>query len=276
MGLLERPSIFRFEFREDPEKHIVLQKIISLGSQQFWEAVSARTQESKVNEAFVFVHGYCTTFEDAILRTAQMAYDLGFGGAPISYSWPSHGELADYPQDETNAQWSIPHLKSFLQDLAHFSGVKTIHVIAHSMGNRIVSHALQLLYENESKNCRMRHIVLTAPDIDADTFKEMAAAVRSLADRVTIYCSSRDKALAVSKRFHGYPRLGETPLVIQGIDTIDASEVDTSFIGHSYYGENRSVLSDIFWLLKSNKSPTDRFGIKVIMQGASSYYAFRP
>jgi esterase/lipase superfamily enzyme len=276
MGMLERPSILRLEFREDPEKHVVLHKTVPLENQQFWQVLSSKTQKSTANEAFVFVHGYCTTFEDSVLRTAQIAYDLGFDGAPISYSWPSQGELADYPQDETNAQWSVPHLKSFLQELAQYSGAKTIHIIAHSMGNRIVSHALQLLYaESQTKACRMRHIVLTAPDIDADTFKQMAEAIKSLADRVTLYCSAHDKALALSKRFHGYPRLGETTLVIEGIDTIDASAVDTSFIGHSYYGENRSILSDIFWLLKSNKPPTDRFGIKVIQQGASIYYAFR-
>lgn len=33
------------------------------------------------------------------------------------------------------------------------------------------------------------------------------------------------------------------------IETIDASRVDTSFVGHCDYGDNRSVLSDIFLLV---------------------------
>ncbi len=64
--------------------------------------------------------------------------------------------------------------------------------------------------------------------------------------------------------------------MIPGIDTIDASAVDTSFIGHSYYAENRSVLADIFWLLKDDKPPTDRFGMHALQQGSSVYFAFRP
>jgi esterase/lipase superfamily enzyme len=277
MGVLEKPSIWRFEFRQDPEKHIVLLTVVPQEDQHFWHELSSRIERSCREEAFVFVHGYDTSFEDAARRTAQIAYDLGFDGAPICYSWPSQGELADYPKDETNAQWTVPHLKTFLQTLAESSQAKTIHVIAHSMGNRAVSHALQLISADiKAKPCRMRQLVLAAPDIDADTFKDLAESIKKVADHVTLYISPLDKALMLSKRFHGYPRLGETVLVIPGIDTIDASAVDTSFIGHSYYGDNRSVLSDIFWLLKDGKPPTDRFGMHSLQQGPGVYYAFRP
>jgi esterase/lipase superfamily enzyme len=277
MGALEKPSIWRFEFRQDPAKHVVLLKVVPEKDQKFWGEVSTRVEKSKAKETFVFVHGYYTTFEDAARRTAQMAYDLGFDGAPICYSWPSQGELADYPIDETNAQWTVPHLKQFLQTLAESSQAKTIHVIAHSMGNRAVSNALQLLStELETKPCRLRQLVLAAPDIDADTFRDLAESIKKVADHVTMYISPLDKALELSKRFHGYPRLGETVSVIPGMDTIDASAVDTSFIGHAYYGDNRTVLSDIFWLLKDGKPPIDRFGMHPLQQGPGVYYAFRP
>ena len=36
-------------------------------------------------DAFVFIHGFNVAFEDAVMRTAQIAYDLGFDGAPILY-----------------------------------------------------------------------------------------------------------------------------------------------------------------------------------------------
>ena len=277
MGELEKPSIWKFELRQNPEKHIVLLNVMPQEDQHFWSQVASRVEKSKTKETFVFVHGYYTTFEDAARRTAQMAYDLGFEGAPICYSWPSQGELADYPVDETNAQWTVPHLKRFLQTLAESSQAKTIHVIAHSMGNRAVSNALQLLStELGTKPCRLQHLVLAAPDIDADTFKDLAESIKKVADHVTMYISRLDKALVLSKRFHGYPRLGETVSIISGMDTIDASAVDTSFIGHAYYGDNRSVLSDIFWLLKESKPPTDRFGMQRVQEGPGVYYAFRP
>ena len=277
IGELEHPSIWRLEFQEDPEKHVVLLGITPEGDSVFWKKLGDTVSASQQGAAFVFVHGYDTTFEDAARRTAQIAYDLTFDGAPICYSWPSYGELADYPKDENNVQWTVPHLKSFLRELANQLKVKTIHVIAHSMGNRAVSYALQLLRaEDIGRRVRMQHIVLTAPDIDADTFRELAAEIKAVAERVTLYVSPDDQALALSKKFHGNPRLGESISIIQGIDTIDASSVDTSFIGHSYYAENRSVLSDIFSLLKEGKPPKDRFGMRAVDHGDGIYYAFRP
>lgn len=277
IGELEHPSIWRLEFSEDPEKHVVLLRVNPQSEDDYWADVRNRVGSSRKKEAFVFVHGYNTTFEDAARRTAQLAYDLTFEGAAIFYSWPSYGELADYAKDENNAYWTVPHLKDFLAALAAQTEAETIHLIAHSMGNRPVSYALQLLaHEVGPMPCRMHHVVLTAPDIDANTFKELAKDVKSVSDRVTLYVSPFDKALALSKRFHGNPRLGETILVIPGIDTIDASSVDTSLIGHGYYAESTSVLTDIFYLLKDDKAPGDRFGMRPVDRPDGTYYEFRP
>jgi esterase/lipase superfamily enzyme len=277
LGELEHPSIWKLEIREDPEKHVVLLRITPDDESVFWKKLADRVSASSRRAVFVFVHGYDTTFEDAARRTAQIAYDLGFDGAPICYSWPSYGQLADYAKDENNVQWTIPHLKNFLLQLTNQFHVRTIHVIAHSMGNRAVSHALQLLGAGDTtRRIHMQHIILAAPDIDADTFRELADDVEAVAERVTLYISPVDRALALSKRFHGNPRLGESVSIIQGIDMIDASGVDTSFIGHSYYADNRSVLSDIFWLLKEGRPPQDRFGMKAVDHGDGTYYAFRP
>ena len=40
-------------------------------------------------QVFVFVHGFNVSFENALRRTAQIAYDLNFDGAPFLFSWPS-------------------------------------------------------------------------------------------------------------------------------------------------------------------------------------------
>lgn len=96
MGELESPSFLKFEFREDPEKHIVLLSAKTFSLEQFVSAVEERVDRSEKKSAFVFVHGYNTSFEDASRRTAQIAYDLGFDGAPIFYSWPSRDNEAAY------------------------------------------------------------------------------------------------------------------------------------------------------------------------------------
>jgi hypothetical protein len=82
MGELEAPSILRLEFREDPAKHVVLQKTSVTSEDAFYADLAARVRRSETANAFVFVHGYNVTFEDAARRTAQITYDLGFDGAP--------------------------------------------------------------------------------------------------------------------------------------------------------------------------------------------------
>jgi esterase/lipase superfamily enzyme len=76
--------------------------------------------------------------------------------------------------------------------------------------------------------------MLTAPDIDAEVFTLLAQDTNRIGERVTLYASPEDKALRLSKQFHGYPRAGEAIIVLPGVDTIDASAVDTSLVGHSY------------------------------------------
>ena len=200
------------------------------------------------------MHGYNVTFEDAARCTAQIAYDLKFDGAPIFFSWPSQGEILQYAVDETNVTWTAPHLMQFLTDVAEQSGAEQIHLIAHSMGNRALTSVLRdLSLTHKSSKPMFDEVVLTAPDIDAEVFiNDIAPAVVKTAQRVTLYASSNDEALIMSKKVHGYARAGDSGsqlVVVPGVDTVDVSAVDTSLLGHNYYGDNSSVLADIFELL---------------------------
>src|SRR5216110_2232101 len=49
---------------------------------------------------------------------AQLWFDLKFDGAAILYSWPSKGSLSEYMADETSVEWTAPHLKKFLEEIA--------------------------------------------------------------------------------------------------------------------------------------------------------------
>src|SRR5207245_2644693 len=76
-------------------------------------------------KAFVFVHGFNNSFEDAARRTAQIYHDVEFDGVPLFYSWPSKGKLRDYSYDTNNADQAVGYLKAFLQDLAGRGGLST-------------------------------------------------------------------------------------------------------------------------------------------------------
>src|ERR1035437_1445102 len=139
-GHIESPPWLRLELRPNPNKHIFILETITLDEEVFLGRVASAVADSQAKDAFIFVHGYNCTFEDAALRTGQMAFDLSFIGAPILYSWPSKGHIRDYPADETNVSWTSTHFERFLDLIATGSGAKRIHVIAHSMGNRSEEH----------------------------------------------------------------------------------------------------------------------------------------
>ena len=279
VGEVETPSIFKFEFVENPRKHVVLLSVDQQPEESFFADLKRRVDGSRRKEAFVFIHGYNVTFEEAAQRTAQLTHDLEFDGAPIFYSWPSQGGLLRYTIDETNAAWTVPNMKHFLLAVAQRSEADSVHLIAHSMGNRPLTAALQAL-ANEFPDGRhlFREVVLTAPDIDAEVFRrDIAPAIIRTADRVTLYASSNDKALDASKQFHGYPRAGdsgENLVIVAGVDTVDVSAIDCSLIGHSYYGSNDTVVADMIDLLVASKPPDFRRWLKPARFGQDRYWVF--
>ncbi len=277
MGELESPSIWRLEFREDPEKHVVLLEGVRTDRDAFLADVRAEIAASPGGRALVFVHGYNVTFEDAARRTAQMSYDLGFAGPPIFFSWPSNGSKAAYAADEADIEWSTPHITDFLRTVADDTAAEAIYLVAHSMGNRGVTRALMQL--EPTTRARYREVILTAPDLDADIFRrDILPAIAVEGSRITLYASSNDLALRASKTVHQSPRAGEAGaslVVAPGLDTIDASSVETDFLGHSYYAEHRSVLSDLFYLINEGKPPAERFGLARVDGSGGVYWKFQ-
>lgn len=280
MGELEAPSIWKLEFSENPERHVVLLKVLQQNANIFFGDMKRRVRKSAGKSAFLFVHGYNTTFEKAARRTAQMTYDLGFDGAPVFYSWPSQGTTAGYTIDENNNRWTETHLKTFVSDFVKKSGAKKVFLVAHSMGSRALTNAMTALVRDDpSIKNRIEAIILAAPDIDAEIFKrDILPRMNGVAKSITLYASSQDNALLASKQIHGYPRAGdagEDIIVAEGLDTIDASNVDTSLLGHSYYAESKSIISDLFAIIHRGTAPGERENLKPVQSSLGNYWTFR-
>lgn len=282
MGALEEPSIWRLEFRADPEKHVVLLELSAMPAAAYFQEVAARVRKSPRRSAFVFVHGYNVTFEDAARRTAQISYDLGFEGAPVFYSWPSQGDTAKYTFDENNVSWSAANLERFLADFAQRSDAQRIYLIAHSMGTRAMTQAYANLVRSRPElKRRFAEVILAAPDIDADIFRrDVAPALLAGEGKVTLYASSDDVPLQASKVIHGgHPRAGDSRpeiLVVPGIESVDATGFGTDFLNHSYFAQNRSILSDIASIVRNGLRAAQRTELESIPSAASpSYWRFR-
>lgn len=279
-GELESPSILRLEFDQDPHKHITLHNVVSYEWNQFHNQLRQCMAE-KGNNILVFVHGYNVDFDESARRTAQLANDLEFAGAPVLFSWPSQGNWYEYRQDEKQVELAVPLLKQFLLDVATQSKADSIHLIAHSMGNRALTSALkEIASAAEQQKMQFNQVVLAAPDIDADIFRQrIAPEIITKAQRVTLYASSNDLALTASRTFNsGDLRAGDASrglVLTPGIETIDASSVDTSLLGHSYYGDSPTVLTDLKELLTSAQPADKRPNLQPMALNQLRYWVFQ-
>ncbi len=275
-GELEGPQLFKMEVTPDAEKHIVLTKVGRLDMDSFHAALQTE-MDRKGKNIFVFIHGYNVSFEDAARRTGQMAYDLKFPGAPVFYSWPSQANWYSYVTDKENIELSTSQIRSFLLDIASRSKADSINLIAHSMGNVGLTAALSEI--EQSSKPHFNQVVLAAPDIDANVFKEeIASKIVTKARHTTLYTSKSDLALIASRYFNHGSRVGDSGpevLIFDGIDTIDATAVDTSLLGHSYYGSNVTVLDDLEQLFQ-NQPVESRHYLKSIVTQTRPYWAFEP
>ncbi|MEZ5810125.1 MAG: alpha/beta hydrolase [Rhizobiaceae bacterium] len=265
-GQLEKPDIWTLDFRLDPERHIVLQEIHPGSPDEVFATMRKHVESANAPEAFVFVHGFNVSFNDAARRTAQMAYDMNFSGLPILYSWPSRDSVLSYISDTAVVNLSGRRLSRFLEDIVNKSGATRIHLIAHSMGNRAMTDALELFaLRNQGKPPAFDQVLFTAPDLDAGLFAEMAKTIRPTAKRLTLYASNKDWALEVSKRLHGdAPRAGQggdNILLEPTFDTVDMTMIGEDMLAHSYFANNASALTDIFSLFWRDASPAQRCGM---------------
>jgi esterase/lipase superfamily enzyme len=292
---IERPWAYRLPLTnivlyteaEDPKKHFTVQELKSLSEADFLEFVQKRlgTSATFKDHAVVFVHGFNNSFDGALYRTAQIAYDLKFDGVTALYSWPSKGQvgLADYGYDRDSAGQAEPYLKQFLELLIQKTGAKSLSLIAHSMGSQLLLPVLKDLKQSLPPGVQVSQIILAAPDVDRDRFELLANEVKAFAKGVTLYAASNDRALNASMRLAGgVPRAGDVPaggpLVIAGIDTIDVTATSTDILGlnHSGYAEKSALLADIQLIIQTGERPPEKRvpGLERVPTPKGDYWRF--
>lgn len=277
-GEIERPAWWKklIGVKLRPEKHMMILETELLDTAAFLGLMSAEKYTS--NDVLLFVHGYNVEFDEAILRTAQLSWDLNFKGAAVAYCWPSQGNLQGYFSDEAAAEYSRPHFTEMLQLLLNNAGTGNLYIIAHSMGSRVVSRALEKLHDSGVKfGSRIKQLIFAAPDIDAAIFSEQIAPAFSQLNQVTLYASEKDKALMLSEFVrYDYPRAGQggsNICIVPGIDTIDASDVNTDFLGHGYFAATKPLINDIYNVIANAHRPDKRL-LKEALLGDLKYWKF--
>ncbi len=255
-GEIELPSYW-WQSR-DPRKYFLIEAFTTLELDAFLQTLGA-------DDILLFVHGYNTSLEDAILRTAQLVHDLNFAGKGVTFSWPSQGALDGYAHDETQNARSVGALVEVLKQLTRAAGTseksRKVHAIVHSMGNRLfLQAARQFELEQNVGDARriFGHVALAAPDVDATTFSALVPGVIRQSASTTLYYCQYDRALLASRTLHMDKPVGLGPFFADGLDTINADQVNTSFLGHGYFASAHPILIDLQLTILYNQKPDGR------------------
>ncbi len=257
-------------------EYVFLTRITTSGRETFMATLQDAVYYDGSDAILLFVHGFNVKFDEALVRAAQLSHDLSRNdnydvGIPLLYSWPSAGDVSieDYRGDRDRSINSAPYLEEFLDLITEDLDVDRINIIAHSMGNRVLTKAL----EDYARDYLIRHgrddlefrILLVAADVERDVFAAANGAFDNLDANITIYTSDTDRALHASNLLTQKKRLGDTdtdkPYIrtAQNYQTIDATAVTTQLfgLGHSYYSNNPTILWDMMCTIGETR-PQDR------------------
>jgi esterase/lipase superfamily enzyme len=236
----------RFNFQDD---HLRLVEIVPFDSgAEFFGELQAQMHQlgAAERQVLVYIHGYNVSFEEAAIRAAQIGFDLKVPGVTSFFSWPSANSVGSYFADQDRIEASENEIAEFLVPM---------HILAHSMGNRGLARAMQRITAQAARDAAVRfgQIILAAPDISVELFRDLAAVYPTVSERTTMYASARDRALSLSSFLQDGLRAGFTPptTVVAGVDTIEVTDIDLTMLGHGYYAAAEAVLYDMAQLLHS-------------------------
>lgn len=232
-----------------------------------------------------FVHGFHTDLNGALQSVCDLEKHFISVDSPIKhivfFTWPSTNKLLRYRSDARDAELSgftlarcyqmlIDYFRTlFLGDLTSPPLApcgNNIHLLAHSMGNRVIENMMIELNRQLGNNVTalFKEVILAAADADWQVFEEPRAfyTIGNICQRVTIYYNTRDLALLVSETTkNAYNRLGKfgfrdwhkVPSHVYSLDcsfTKDQNGMETEIVQHWYYKESPAVVKDITEVLK--------------------------
>jgi esterase/lipase superfamily enzyme len=168
--------------------------------------------------------------------------------------------------------------------------------MANSMGASVVVSAMSELYENADMadpQTEIEHVVLTAPDVShaefGSTFKSK---VMAISKSLTVYVSSNDRALLMSRVLNRERRLGESTVDTSNPDQSDeaaaafemvdsdddrVSLIDTTPVNrtrnfHNFSLETPEFFDDLYLLLVNADKPRTRLQYRVVSASGKEYW----
>lgn len=255
----------------------------NLGGTQrlFYELYKNMSSTKDRSDVLIFIHGYAYDFDDelkAILDLKKMFIDNP--ASPVEHilfvSWPASGSIVpltyfDDKASSINSGTSLLRLfyfyTQFLKDIFSNRDLipcnQRIHIMAHSLGNRVLQ---SMLYSLKRENILrvIDQVLLLNADVSYKVFEDFEDSFNKLpllANRVSIYLNRQDVILGISQFTKNIltPRLGKNgPSDISNYKDV-VSIIDCTFVKDDILDSFRYEVGNHWGYLSSSQVQNDIF-----------------
>jgi esterase/lipase superfamily enzyme len=258
-----------------------IREVQSLDSSAFVDQLRGYVQESPYRSVLLVVHGFREQFPSALHKTAFLGYQLDIDTPVMVFDWPGNqgSTLRGYRRARRLAKESGADLARVIALIIDDVRPKRLWLVANSMGAQVVSDAFSVLYREArfaDTETEIEDVVLTAPDVGHEDFDtNFKPKINALAKDLTVYVSSNDRALVMSRLINRERRRGESTLGAdqleeavkiaefiepnsERITLVDVTPVNRTRNFHNFSLETPEYFDDLYLRLVNTGTPKSR------------------
>jgi esterase/lipase superfamily enzyme len=242
------------------------------------------------------VHGFREAFPSALRKTAFLGHVLDINAPVLVFDWPGNqgSTPAGYRRAHEVAGQSGAELAQLLDLVVREVQPQRLWQWANSMGGEVVTNAFDILYQQgdwADDELEIENVMLTAPDVGADDFDaNFKAKIQALTENLTVYVSSNDRALIMSRIINrGERRQGESTLSLnqlmeaervleltvsedEQITLVDVTPVNRTRNFHNFSLETPEFFDDMYLRLINEEIPDSRLIYRVRTTDGKAYW----
>ncbi|UCD67958.1 MAG: alpha/beta hydrolase [Betaproteobacteria bacterium] len=271
----------------------------ALEQEAFVERLAKLVNASPQRSLLIIIHGFRERFPSALRKTAFVGTMLDINSPVMLFDWPGDqgSTLRGYRRARAVASESGAELAVTLELIISDIGAEKVWLIANSMGAQVVVDAFSRLYQKPEfadAQIEIEDVVLTAPDASREGFDQQFKRELSVLTRnLTVYVSSNDRALVMSRIVNRDARLGESTLgpamrneaarfsevMSPGEDVVtlvDVTPVNRTRNFHNFSLETPEFFDDLFIRLTNEQTPNTRTLYRLETEDGANYWVLTP
>lgn len=292
LGMLVNPTDW-FQNEE-----IQLNRVESMGEDSMIAELRRQVDASPHRSLLLNINGFREKFPSALRKTAFLAHVLDIDTPLVVFDWP--GDTGSTPQGYFRAQrvarQSGLELTALIEKIVGEVNPDKFWILANSMGGEVVVSAFSALYskaEMADAETEIEHVILTAPDVDHEEFgSRFKDKILALSKNLTVYVSSNDRALLMSRIVNRGRRLGQSTvdpsnpdqweeaaaafeLVTPGsndVSLVDITPVNRTRNFHNFSLETPEFFDDLYLRIRNEESPRSRLVYRVTTASGAEYW----